>query len=168
MSPLTNAVFAGSTRSGWPATALTPAELTAAPKSVRAVAGRGRERVRHAVLEQGAERRDADGHTTEAERVVDARGHPRSGGIDDTQGAGGERGVRDADPDPSDDEAREQRGPSRVGTEPVHQQETCGDEREARADRHAKRYACSEVPRREWHEEHEDGERQEAQACRER
>ena len=121
-----------------------------------------------AVLEQGAERRDPDRDTGEAEGVADSRRHPGSRRIHHAESAGRERGIREPDPDASDDEAREECRPARVGLQPVHQREPRGDERETGADHQAERHTRGQSSRQERHEEDEHGERQEPKAGRER
>ena len=83
-----------------------------AAERVRVSAGRGRERVLDAVLEQSAERGDPDRHAAETKGVVYPGRHPGSRGIDDAQCRSRERRIRDPDADARDDEAREQRGPA--------------------------------------------------------
>ena len=137
-------------------------------EGLRVFAGRGRQRVLDAVLEKGAERRDPDRHPGEAEGVADPRGHPGSRRIHHAESAGRKRGIRDPDADASDDEACEECRPARVGTEPVHQREPCGDERETGADHHPEGHARGQTSRHERHEEDESGERQETEARRKR
>ena len=84
-------------------------------ESIRVRPGGARERVRHAVLEQGAERRHPDRHPGKPEGVADPRRHPRSGGIHHAESAGRERGIRDPDSDAADNEAGEERRPARAG-----------------------------------------------------
>jgi hypothetical protein len=64
LRPLTNAVLTGSTRSRRPATARVPAELTPAPRAWESSSCRSRERVLDAILQEGSERRDPNGHAS--------------------------------------------------------------------------------------------------------
>lgn len=115
-------------------------------------------------MENRSQRSDASGNAHLAKGRVDSGSHAGFFDGDDRDCGLADAGIGDADADPGEQEARQQRGPLRIGADAMHQQQPGTDQRQPHPEQDANRDPVGERAGDRCGDERENRQRQEAQA----